>query len=140
MDNGAEAALESACKNLIQSTADLLQWKWDGRFGAALAEFSVENLAAVQQALDNSFPRVWVTADIGSAPEAAQKMKGSLGGLMAGQRLFTTQPDSELELYAAWWPWGNGERISIRIVAPFRNYAVEDPNQLQQDFKSWFGV
>ena len=34
---------------------------------------------------------------------------------MAGQLLLTSAPSDGVGIYCAWWPWGNGKTISIRL-------------------------
>jgi len=43
-------------------------------------------------------------------------------------------------LCCAWWPWGNGETISIR-VAPFLG-KLPEPQRIERInlFKGWFGM
>ena len=36
-------------------------------------------------------------------------------GVVPGQKVFTMDPYQGVVLYAAWWPWGDDERISLRL-------------------------
>jgi len=109
-----EGAIE-ICRNLASAFGAALEWKWDGRFGTALAEFPLEKKEAVLGALDLHLVSRWNSASIADAPEVVQALRRHLGGLMAGQLLFLSDPAAEPPVYCAWWPWGNGQRISIRI-------------------------
>jgi len=35
-------------------------------------------------------------------------------GLQSGQFIFTSQVNDVI-LFAAWWPWGSGDKVSVRI-------------------------
>ena len=36
-------------------------------------------------------------------------------GVVPGQKVFTMEPVNGVVLFAAWWPWGDDERISLRL-------------------------
>ena len=63
----------------------------------------------------------------------------NFGGIMPGQLLFTSDPDGEALVFCAWWPWGNGETISIRL-APFYLKPDSDKSQGARRLKEWFGI
>jgi len=116
-------------KSAMQELADVLtaemDWKWDGRFGAALAEFSVADQAKVRDILEPRLSTRHDPSTVADAPETVRKVIKHLGGLMPGQALFLSDVKEPAFLYCAWWPWGNGETISIRI-APFNVSLGED--------------
>ena len=115
MPQSSDKSAIGVCRNLACVFGEALEWKWDGRFGTALAEFSSEKKADVLGALDLHLVSRWDIASIADAPEAVQALRKHLGGLMTGQLLLLSDPAAEPLVYCAWWPWGNGQRISIRI-------------------------
>lgn len=52
MEEEARKVLERELHDLAATFHGVLEWKWDGRFGTVLAEFSLENKAAVLEILD----------------------------------------------------------------------------------------
>jgi hypothetical protein len=62
------------------------------------------------------------------------------GGLRPGQLLFTSDPNREAFIFCAWWPWGGGETISIRIAPSFKKISDSEKAEKIQLFKEWFGI
>jgi hypothetical protein len=71
-------------------------------------------MCSIQTALEN----VYAAADL-------------LGGVDEEQVFFTSAIEKEILIFCAWWPWGNGKKISIRI-APFPSSG--------ESFKDCFGL
>ncbi len=130
----------SICTGLRSAFEGILDWKWDGRFGTALAEFPLEKKGSVLGILDQHLIGRWDGATIGEAPETVKKVKEHLGGLMAGQLLFLSDPNDDPLVYCAWWPWDNGQTISIRIGLFSETTDTEEKGALTKAFKGWFGV
>ena len=130
----------SNCAGLRSAFEGILDWKWDGRSGTALAEFPLEKKASVLGILDQHLISRWDSATIGEAPEIAQSVKRHLGGLMSGQLLFLSDPDAEPLVYCAWWPWGNGQTVSIRIGLFGATIDAKEQGALTEALKGWFGV
>ena len=132
--------LENELHDLAAAFRGILDWKWDGRFGAVLAEFPLKIEASVLGVLDQYLVSRWDSTSIADAPETVKKVKGHLGGLMAGQILLLSSPDVEPLVYCAWWPWGSGQTISIRIGL-FGGGSDEEAKQTNADvLKAAFGI
>ena len=110
--------LQNACKNVAAALQGFLSWKWDNRFGVVLAEFGTEDKDKILSVLEQHFNSVWDMSSIQTAPENVYAAANSLGGLDEEQVFFTSAIEKEILIFCAWWPWGNGKTISIRI-APF---------------------
>ena len=107
--------IEATVETLAAELADHVTWKWDGRFSVALAEFAVSQSQAIRSVIDRFFPAVWDSSSVSEACDMVLGTRQRLGGLMPGQLLFTPEHPLEGSLFCAWWPWGNGTTISIRI-------------------------
>ena len=107
--------IEATAETLAAALAGHITWTWDGRFSVALAEFAVSQRQAIRSVLDRFFPAVWDSSSVAHACDTVLDTRQRLGGLMPGQLLFTPEHPSEGSLFCAWWPWGNGTTISIRI-------------------------
>ena len=130
----------SICTGLRSAFEGILDWKWDGRFGTVLAEFPLEKQASVLGILEQYLVSRWDSATICEAPEIAQDIKGHLGGLTAGQLLFLSDPGVDPLVYCAWWPWGDGQTISIRIGLLGATTDEDQKRALTEALKGWFGV
>ena len=86
-------------------------WSWDARFGmvASMFEAAQESLARASATL--AFPRGWTVKSLDTAPPELVALAGKTGGLRAGQRLL----GGDDGLYGLWWPWGGGDKVTLRI-------------------------
>lgn len=138
---GAPASLlEAPCLALIGASAGLLQWEFDPRFRAASAAFPASRQADVRAALEAGFDRAWTSADIASAPPRVGEVASKMGGLRPGQILFGAHTDGDPILLGAWWPWGGGQTISIRVLFSARTLDGAAKQALLADFQGWFGL
>ena len=130
----------SICAGLRSAFVGILEWNWDGRLGSVLAEFPLEKKASVLGVLDQHLVSRWDSATIGEAPEIAQNVKGHLGGLMADQLLFLSDLEDDPLVYCAWWPWGDGRTISVRIGLFSETTDTGEKGALTEALKGWFGI
>ena len=132
--------LEARCRHLIDLLGDTLTWKWDDRFETVLAEFDISQKGAVQSLLVKEMHKVWQPDNTGQAPELIHILINYFGGLNPGQQLFTSDPDIDGLLLCAWWPWGNGQTISIRLAVFADSLSDEQNEELTRIFRTWFKV
>jgi hypothetical protein len=132
--------LKSTCEALVKAAQGMLRWEWDGRFGAALSVFTKAESAQVLAVVKGALPMSWDARTIGSAPELVRACAKALGGLQGGQLAFATGNDAAAVVFAAWWPWGNGENISLRISAACAGLAADAEEQLERQVRQWFGL
>jgi hypothetical protein len=117
-----------------------MRWAWDDYIGAALAPFPTEDGARAHAILERHLAGRWTEETLGSAPPAVQALAESFGGVLTGQELFAAGADGSPVLFACWWPWGSGERISVRIGL-WRPAASEaDTAAMHATLRSWFRV
>ena len=90
-------------------------WEWDSRFKTVLAQISVKDKNAVEKILVNYLGTAWDSVTIKKAPESEQRILESLGGMMSGQFFYAAGLPENGIIFCAWWPWGNGHTISIRL-------------------------
>jgi len=108
--------LEKVYRELLSASWEIFSWNWDNRFEAFLAEFSADKGDEFRAILERDFSKVWNSSNIREAPDIVQICNNNFGGLQSGQLLFTTDPSQDVFVCGAWWPWGDGETISLRIV------------------------
>jgi len=140
MDDPAETRLENHYKKLSGAFQGVLSWKWDSRLETVLAEFGADKDHNIRKILERSLPMAWDSSNMGKAPDTVRTINDHLGGLWPGQRLLTSNPEGDALIFCAWWPWGDGKTISIRI-APFYQ-ALSDPEKAEkiQLLKGCFGI
>lgn len=131
--------LEKVCREFQAGFQEVLSWKWDSRFGTALAEFSIDNEVKVRELLSSYLGVSWDSSTISEAPEVVQMIARRLGGLRAGQLLFTSDSNKDDFIFGVWWPWGNGQTISIRVAPHDKRLSGAEIVDLVNLFKGWFG-
>jgi hypothetical protein len=108
--------LARACETIEAAAGGALVWEWDPRFACGLTAFTIDLYPEVLAAIGEVFGREWTSAEMNAGPPAMVRLSASLGTLRGGQRLWTTPVDRGTRgLFCAWWPWGSGQRISVRI-------------------------
>ena len=122
--NGFITRIESICMGFANTFQGKLTWKWDGRFGAVLATCRTENKDDVQLARKSYLKTIWDNSNTDDAPDVVLDAISYFGGLMPGQLLFISDLNQDILLCCAWWPWGDGETVSIR-VAPYYNVKLK---------------
>ena len=110
--------LEKVSRELLSASQGVFSWRWDPRFEAFLAEFSADNRDEFRAILERDFSNVWDSSNIREAPDIVKICNNNFGGLRSGQLLFTTDPSQDVFVCGAWWPWCDGETISLRIASP----------------------
>ena len=132
------AEIEECCVGLAGDATGLFSWEWDESFGAMLATFGAERAGEARAILETHFTSPWDHEAIADAADAAANVAEMLGGIRPAQRLYTTGPEEDVIAYAAWWPWGNGERISVRIGLFAGSATGIGVATLFKKFRSWF--
>ncbi len=139
MHDPTQAELERNFKKLAKTFKGIVSWKWDDRFETVLGEFSTDKKNSARAILDQYLSNTWDSSNIGNAPKTIQKINKYLGKLRSGQLLFSSDPKQDAYIYCAWWPWGDGKTISIRIAPYYKRLSDTEKADKTQLFRSWFG-
>lgn len=132
-----QSDIETICKQLFDDFRGILSWKWDDWIGTILAEFSADKEQDVRAILEKILPISWDSSTINKAPQIVQTLGEHLGGLRPTQLLFSSHPSRDALVFCAWWPWGNGMTISLRI-APFeKDLSNPAGHKLIEQLKVW---
>jgi hypothetical protein len=140
MNDLNKSDVENVCRELLRGFQGVLSWQWDGRFETVLAEFGVDNKDSVRAILERYLGHIWDSSNIGYAPDIVRAINIRVGKLRSGQLLFTSDPSREALIFGAWWPWGDGQTISIRIAPSYKKISDSERAEKVQLFKSWFGI
>jgi len=107
--------IEKICSKIYSECNSLVTWNWDDRNQAVLSEFPAEQAEEVMSVLEKYFDTCWDEETIDYAPGKIRSVAKDLGDVRQGQRLFSSDPDQDALLLGAFWPWQNGEKISLRM-------------------------
>lgn len=140
MKEGVELELESFCLRLKEAFQDLLFWSWDDRYDTVVGEFKRADEDAVCAVLEQQFSAIWDADVINSASNLEKSISDYLGGLSAGQWLYTTDPQLGAIIYCAWWRWGDGKNASIRIGYSGLTLGENVDAKTRESFRGYFKV
>ncbi len=140
MQDHNQSELESLCRDMVIAFHGVVSWKWDSRFGTALAEFPIDTKDSVRAILDPYLSVAWDSSNIRKAPDIVQMIASHLTGLRSGQLLFTSAPIQDVCMFGAWWPWGDGKTISLRVAPYDKRLSDSESADLTRLFKGWFGL
>ena len=90
-------------------------WGWDARPNGAFLVVNKEDAESVRGLLKSQFESSWEEANAINAPKNVCKVIEHLKGIRPRQYLYTKNVSSDLLMYAAYWPWGTTDRVSVRI-------------------------
>ncbi len=113
-----QTTIKKVCSELVKDFDGVLDWTWDDRFESLVAEFTLESQDEVVSILGKHLKMKWDKKSIKKAPGIIKTNSQYFGALRKGQLIFTTDPESSNQIVAAWWPWGDGQSVSVRIVTP----------------------
>ena len=108
--------VEKICSRIYSECDSLVTWKWDDRYQAVLSEFPATQEEEVMSVLEKYFDSCWDEETIDYAPGKVRSVAKGLGDVRQGQRLFSSDPEQDALLLGAFWPWKNGEKISLRML------------------------
>ena len=91
------------------------EWTWDGRLACAVSAFPIAQEPEVRRELAREFPADWTADTLDSAPADVTALARRCGGLREGQLLLCRDAAAGALVFALWWPWGDGSKVSVRI-------------------------
>ena len=108
-------ALRTVCQRISLNIPDHCPWRWDKEFNLALTVIDRQDEIMIELPLTLEFTHKWDFTTINEAETQVRDYFQSGIGVVPGQKLFTMDPVQGIVLFAAWWPWGDDERISLRL-------------------------
>ena len=109
-------SFQKVLSDIRENMREELYWNWDGRLQAAVVVVQRETSRIVNESLARSFEKRWDIESIQDAPAYVREVVDALSGLRERQFIYSSAPDEQgTTLYAAYWPWSNGDLISIRV-------------------------
>ncbi len=128
------------CGQVLIEVSLAYRWQWDENLNVALVSFDKEREEAVLSALSTGFDQDWDFSTIAGAPEPISEFFGTSFGLFPGQKVFSCDNGSGLILLALWWPWGNGDKISLRIGMLSSGEEAADKSEIRDALMQWFAI
>ena len=115
------------CRKICLNIPESYAWKWDQKRKMAAVVLDEEDAEMVFYPLFKEFRNHWNFTSINEAAEAVNEYIHSEYGLMPGQVFFTSHMVYDLILGVAWWPWGNSDKVSMRVgIIPIKKSLPDD--------------
>jgi len=118
------------------------RWAWDHNYNHALVVFDKEDLELILLPITLEFEQKWDFATIDDSSRLVNSFIQSGFGLMPGQNLFIAADDNAagLLLYATCWPWGNGNKFSLRVGIFSQDPVFPNPQVTKDLLTDWFHI
>jgi hypothetical protein len=129
---------KTICTRIHASMPSYYHWQWDTRFNVVLIVIERRDMPGILGFISKEFRGQWNDANIDSAPEAIMSVVNDTFGIQPGQILFNSDDRQDMVLLAAWWPWGNGVSISLRIGLFETKEHVITPADAEASLREWF--
>lgn len=140
MLNYDTSGFEKQCQGLINIFKDQLTWTWDDRYETVTAQFDIKNKDMVYENIKATMGSTWDNGNAQTAPELVHLIIDYFGGMQSDQQLMTSDPTENDIILCAWWPWSNGQTISIRIGIFAQHLNDEENDELSNLLKGWFNL
>ncbi|BBO80016.1 hypothetical protein [Desulfosarcina ovata] len=115
-------------------------WRWDKEFNLALTVIDSKDEIMVELPLALEFANKWDFSTIYEAEAPLRDFFQAGFGIIPGQKVFTTDPIDGIVLYVAWWPWGDEERISLRLGLMSISGNKLDHTEMKKRVCHWLGL
>ena len=115
-------------------------WRWDKEFNLALTVIDRQDEIMVELPLTLEFADKWDFATIQDADEPIREFFQAGWGIIPGQKVFTSHPVNGNVLYVAWWPWGDDERISLRMGLMSISVEKLNPAEVKKLICDWLNL
>jgi hypothetical protein len=104
--------LQEICEAIKDKTTG--NWEYDDRFSSALTVIKNDDAVSLMDTLTVLFEAKYDHKTIKKSDKITRKLAKEFSGMQNGQFLFTSYNGTDC-LFAAWWPWGDNTRVSLRV-------------------------
>lgn len=131
--------LKGICQHITGSLPEGTVWEMDGRFNTAATSLEKSTAEGIREKTLSNFDGEYDASSLKKAPKEIKGLIKKLSGLQKDQRLFLAT-EGENHLFCAWWPWGDGKRVSLRIGLYSANSGGLDEKEGDALLKEWFSI
>ena len=130
---------QTICENICLNLPEQSLWQWDPKFKTSIIVFNKFDQDLVFFPITQEFDHRWDFSSIDRSGNAFYEFFINRFGIIPGQVIFTSDRHNGWILFAVWWPWGNNEKISLRVglFADDDKAAVGD-EQIRAWLTKWF--
>jgi hypothetical protein len=118
---------QEICRKICINIPGHYDWQWDEKRNMAAVVLQGEDAEMVFYPLFKEFSHHWNFSSAPPGTDGIQQYVNNQFGLMPGQVVFTSYPLHNLVLCVAWWPWGEDQKVSMRIgLIPVNNVRLRN--------------
>jgi hypothetical protein len=107
-------SFKEICRRICLNIPAEYGWKWDQQRDMAMIILDKQDSDMVYFPLLREFRDRW-NFSTGLPEMLIATLIDNEYGLLPGQTFFASQPIGSLVLFAAWWPWGDEDKITMRV-------------------------
>ena len=134
------AAFKEICRKICLNIPPFYCWRWDTQRKMAVLVLDSEDAELVFYPLFKEFSYHWNFSSPAERALPITEQVTSTYGLLPGQVFFASNILHNLVLCAAWWPWGNEGKCSMRVgLIPVNRVRVKDDLSFQC-LKRWLPI
>src|SRR5262249_53857537 len=111
-------------------------WIYDRRLKCVTSSITVALETEARAAIGEILPIAWNAATLAGAPDDVRALADRCGGLRASQLLFWGGSAGAPGAFGLWWPWGDGNTVSLRIGL----HDVDLPKERYPRLRDVFGI
>lgn len=133
---------KTICMRIGLNVPTTTQWAWDEKFNHALVVFEKEDLELILLPIALEFEQSWDFSTIDDSSRLVYDFIQSGFGLMPGQNLFIAADDKAagMLLYATCWPWGDGDKYSLRVGMFSETPNAQKPQATKAMLSDWLNI
>lgn len=121
------APFQEICRKICLNIPSCRGWQWDSKRNMAVVVLCGEEADLVFFPLFKEFRHHWNFTTAPPETVDVTEWVNDRFGLMPGQAVFTSHPLYNLVLCVAWWPWGEDQKVSMRVgLIPVHNAKLRD--------------
>lgn len=136
----ALACFAEICRKICLNIPPCYSWEWDARRNMALITMRQQDAELVFFPLFQEFRDHWNFSSPVQPETLVAKLLNAEYGLMPGQFFFTSRPICDLVLFVAWWPWGNADKVSMRVGLFSLTTSKTDPSLAMTCLTRWLRI
>jgi hypothetical protein len=138
--SGGLDVLHGICARISLNVPEQCSWQWDGEFELALLVFDMKDSDLMYFPLSKEFDKQWDFTSIEDPSNSFCTYINSAFGVVPGQMVFTSNEIDGLMLFAAWWPWGDESKVSLRVGLISSKEPEKSKALHKAHLQSWFSI
>jgi len=131
-DDGWGAVFDSLVR--LRDSWPAQGWSYDRRLKCVVSSIPMTSANAAQSAIAPAMAGAWTDATLSAAPTSVRSAAEACGGLREAQKIFASE--APFGAFGLWWPWGDGNTVSLRIGL----HGVDLPKERYPRLRDVFGI